>query len=1201
MENGTGQWILTEQNITGSNKIYNVNIGSAIGGTFTLTVDSKTTLPVAWNISYTNLKTALTNAGIAVTNVTGSGTLAAPWVITFPGVPGSVTMDKTGLIENLIGTGAVYNVNIGYSVGGTFTLTVDTKTTAALAWNITAANLKTELTNAGIPVTTVTGSGTLAAPWVITFIGIPGSVTMDKTSLIENLSGSGAVYNVNVGYNVGGTFTLTVDSKTTAPLAWNITAANLKTALTNAGIGVNTVTGSGTLAAPWVITFTTAPASVTMDKTALIEYLSGTGTIYNVKIGPAVWGTFTLTVDSKTTAPLVWNITAANLKTALTTAGIPASVVTGSGTADSPWVITFTTAPGSVTLDRTGLITYVLSTITYSGNIGYAVGGTFTLTVDSKTTAPLAFNITAANLLTAITNAGIGVKTVTGSGTLAVPWVITFAGISGPVTIDKTGLIENLSGSGAVYNVNVGNAVGGTFTLTVDSMTTVPVAWNITAANLKTALTDAGIGVNTVTGSGTLAAPWVITFTAAPASVTIDRTGFIKDIIGASTTFNVNVGLAVGGTFTLTVDSKTTAPLAWNITAANLKTALTNAGIATGTVSGSGTAATPWVITFTGIPGSISIDKTGLITGSIWSSDASVTGAGTIYSVNIGPAVAGTFTLTVDSKTTVLNDWNITAANLKTALTNAGIAVSTVTGSGTIASPWVITFTTAPASVTMDKTGLVELSHSGSNAWRASTTVNNVTQQLVTATPLNLADYASPVLRFQHAYQFGNANDKAIVEVSTDGSTWTPLKTFTGIYTTPDWITEEIDLNAYSKMPSVSLRFNAQRANTAGSLDWYVDDVTVYGWPAVKTATMTPPASIQEGVPATFTASYTSINTSLPITYTWSFGGQEFSTTSPTFDLVFTDAGDIPVTLTVANPYGTAETTQTVTVAPDSNNLVLTTLATPTKGGTVTRVPNQQTYTSGTTVTLTAVPSNGYTFNGWSGGGCSGSDPCTLTMNADTTVTASFTPIEYTLTLVYDGPGTVTKIPEQATYHFGDIVQLTAVPAATYGFSQWDGDLTGSANPASITIDGNKSITARFNQGYTLATDTIGSGTVTRYPDQATYMPGQQVTITAFPGTNWDFSSWSGGCTGSGPCVLTMDRSKFVTATFTPKQFTLDVIAMPVGGTTSLVSKNPDQATYSYGQRVTLNSKPTAWLVFHQLGSRPHWQHKPRCDHDRWK
>ncbi|MCX5885490.1 MAG: RHS repeat protein [Proteobacteria bacterium] len=47
-------------------------------------------------------------------------------------------------------------------------------------------------------------------------------------------------------------------------------------------------------------------------------------------------------------------------------------------------------------------------------------------------------------------------------------------------------------------------------------------------------------------------------------------------------------------------------------------------------------------------------------------------------------------------------------------------------------------------------------------------------------------------------------------------------------------------------------------------------------------------------------------------------------------------------------------------------------------------------YNQGTVVTLTATPDTGSTFAGWSGG-CSGSGACQVTMNTDTTVTATFT------------------------------------------------------------------------------------------------------------------------------------------------------------------------------------------------------------------
>jgi hypothetical protein len=48
-------------------------------------------------------------------------------------------------------------------------------------------------------------------------------------------------------------------------------------------------------------------------------------------------------------------------------------------------------------------------------------------------------------------------------------------------------------------------------------------------------------------------------------------------------------------------------------------------------------------------------------------------------------------------------------------------------------------------------------------------------------------------------------------------------------------------------------------------------------------------------------------------------------------------------------------------------------------------------YAQGAMVTLTATPSAGSTFVGWSGAGCTGTGTCAVTMNAATTVTATFT------------------------------------------------------------------------------------------------------------------------------------------------------------------------------------------------------------------
>ena len=69
----------------------------------------------------------------------------------------------------------------------------------------------------------------------------------------------------------------------------------------------------------------------------------------------------------------------------------------------------------------------------------------------------------------------------------------------------------------------------------------------------------------------------------------------------------------------------------------------------------------------------------------------------------------------------------------------------------------------------------------------------------------------------------------------------------------------------------------------------------------------------------------------------------------------------------------------------------LTTTASPSAGGTIAKSPDAPSYTPGTVVTLTATPATGYTFTGWSGSLTGATNPATITMDADKTVTATFT------------------------------------------------------------------------------------------------------------------------------------------------------------------------------------------------------------------
>jgi uncharacterized repeat protein (TIGR02543 family) len=213
------------------------------------------------------------------------------------------------------------------------------------------------------------------------------------------------------------------------------------------------------------------------------------------------------------------------------------------------------------------------------------------------------------------------------------------------------------------------------------------------------------------------------------------------------------------------------------------------------------------------------------------------------------------------------------------------------------------------------------------------------------------------------------------------------------------------------------------------------------------------------------------------------------------------------------------------------------TLTTNTVGnGSITLDPSGPTYPDGTVVTLTAVPDAGWVFAGWSGDLSGTQNPTTITMNSNKNVTATFTQVpQYTLTVTTVGQGSVTLDPPGGTYPDGTVVTLTAVPDAGWGFTGWSGDLSGSTNPTTITMNSNKNVTATFTQvpQYTLTVTTVGQGSVTLDPPGGVYNEGTVVTLTAVPDSGWAFDGWSDDLSGTqNPTTITMDSNKTVTATF---------------------------------------------------------------------
>ncbi len=135
------------------------------------------------------------------------------------------------------------------------------------------------------------------------------------------------------------------------------------------------------------------------------------------------------------------------------------------------------------------------------------------------------------------------------------------------------------------------------------------------------------------------------------------------------------------------------------------------------------------------------------------------------------------------------------------------------------------------------------------------------------------------------------------------------------------------------------------------------------------------------------------------------------------------------------------------------------------------------------------------------------------------------------------------------------LVTLTAEPDAGSTFSGWSGACSG-AGDCEITMDTQKTITATFKADLLLTVNKAGTGNgrISSLPTgidcgqdcSAALTADSLVTLTADPDEGSAFSGWSGACSGTGGCEITMDAAKNVTATFTAVSDTLLKLFLPL-------------------------------------------------------
>ena len=149
------------------------------------------------------------------------------------------------------------------------------------------------------------------------------------------------------------------------------------------------------------------------------------------------------------------------------------------------------------------------------------------------------------------------------------------------------------------------------------------------------------------------------------------------------------------------------------------------------------------------------------------------------------------------------------------------------------------------------------------------------------------------------------------------------------------------------------------------------------------------------------------------------------------------------------------------------------------------------------------------------------------------------------------GSGTVTSSPAgidcgatcAAPFLTDSVVVLQAAAAVGSTFTGWSGEGCSGTGTCQVVMDQARSVVATFTvntYALTVAKTGTGSGTVTSDPAgiacgatcTASYPYATVVTLTPAAGVGSAFVSWSGACTGTGSCQVTMTQARSVTASF---------------------------------------------------------------------
>lgn len=249
-------------------------------------------------------------------------------------------------------------------------------------------------------------------------------------------------------------------------------------------------------------------------------------------------------------------------------------------------------------------------------------------------------------------------------------------------------------------------------------------------------------------------------------------------------------------------------------------------------------------------------------------------------------------------------------------------------------------------------------------------------------------------------------------------------------------------------------------------------------------------------------------------------------------------------------------------------------------------------YESGTVIELDASPDSEYEWVNWSGDIKTSDRSTQVTLDQQLQVNANFKeeeepdPTYYDLNVDVQGSGKVDLSPSGGTYESGTTVSLTAVSESGWAFDHWEGDISGTSEGKTVTMDSNKTITAVFQRKeYTVSTSSSGNGTINLSPSGGTYESGTEVEARANPEEGWEFDYWEGDISGeTRNKSFTVNSDRSIQANFVEKEEEVEEYKVNVSIAQGQGKVDPEVATVKQGNQLTISAEPSEGYIFDHWG-----------------